>query len=303
MNRDDLIRRLATTTDEEAAGMVSTQTKSDLVDHIMSTAVESAPARRRRRGFAIGVPLAVAAVGAAAVVVAASAGSPGSPRQPVRPLKAEPAALSFSTQGKYLVVKVKDPLADPARYKKEFAAHGMNIHLTLVPASPSVAGTVVEADGANGIEMINRKGKCFAGGGACPVGAKIPINFHGFANITFGRAARPGEQYVSTNSAFAPGEILHCVDIRGRTVDEALAILRRHKVTASFVHFEPPGNRPNGGGKADNVGRDKIPGNWYVNMADPLAPGQVTLWVQSTRPATDGSPEAYYQRMMADCRP
>jgi hypothetical protein len=33
-----------------------------------------------------------------------------------------------------------------------------------------------------------------------------------------------------------------------------------------------------------NVGRDKIPGGWYVTDADPYAPGQVMLWVQKERP-------------------
>jgi hypothetical protein len=127
---------------------------------------------------------------------------------------------------------------------------------------------------------------------------KIPINFHGSANITFGRAARPGEQYTSTNSAFAPGEALHCVDIRGHTVDEALAILRQHKVTVPIFHYDEMNSH-----NSYNVGRDKIPGNWYVNTADPWAPGQVMLWVQPTRPKTGGGPGAYYQRLMADCRP
>ncbi|WP_329244338.1 hypothetical protein OG417_47625 [Actinoallomurus sp. NBC_01490] len=295
MNHDDLISSLATTTDDEVAGMVSTRTRSELAEHIMSTPVEPAPARRRRRGLVIGVPLAVAAVGTAAVVVAATTGPPASPGRP--PLRAEPAVLTFSTQGKYLVVKVKDPLADPARYRREFAAHGMNIRLTLVPASPSVAGTVVEADGGDGIQMISGKGKCFSGGGSCPVGVRIPIGFHGSASITFGRAARPGEQYTSTNSAFAPGEALHCVDIRGRTVDDALATLRRHKVTAPIFHYEEGGN----GGQAHNVGRDKIPGTWYVTTADPWAPGQVMLWVQRTRPESHGDAAAYYRRLMSGC--
>ncbi|MFB9832629.1 hypothetical protein [Actinoallomurus acaciae] len=298
MNHDDLIRRLSPITDEEAAAMVSTRSRSDLADHIMDTPVEHAPARRRRL-LTIGVPLAVAAAGAAAVaVIATSSGSPGSPRRPVTsgPLKAQPAALTFSTQGKYLVVKVKDPLADPARYKKEFAAHGMKINLLMVPASPSVAGTVVMSQDAPGFKMIDGRGKCFSGGGSCPVGMKIPIGFHGSATIAFGRAARPGEQYNSTNSAFAPGEALHCVDIRGRTVEEALATLKKHNVTAPIFRYDE-------GNQSHDVGRDKIPGNWYVNTADPWAPGQVMLFVQPTRPKTGGPPAAYYQRLMADCRP
>ena len=93
------------------------------------------------------------------------------------PARVEPAALTFSTSGKYLVVKVKDPYADPKRYAKEFAAHGMKIQLTMVPASPSIVGTVVAMEGGEGIETITAKGRCWTGGGgyACPVGVKIPL--------------------------------------------------------------------------------------------------------------------------------
>jgi hypothetical protein len=65
VNHDDSIRRLATVTDEQAARTVTRETRADLAEQIMATAVEHAPARRRRV-LRFGVPLAVVAAGAAA---------------------------------------------------------------------------------------------------------------------------------------------------------------------------------------------------------------------------------------------
>jgi hypothetical protein len=292
VNHDDSIRRLATVTDEQAARTVTRETRADLAEQIMATAIEHAPARRRRV-LRFGVPLAVVAAGAAAVAV--WTGLPGGSHS--GRARVQLAALSFSTQGKYLVVKVKDPYADPKRYAREFAAHGMKIQLRMVPTSPSIVGTVVMMEGGDGIETITAKGKCWTGGGgyACPVGVRIPVGYHRSATIVFGRQARPGEPYTSTTSAFAAGEELHCVDIRGRTVTAAVALLRRHKMSVALYNYEP---KP---GWFENT-RDpsKIPGGWYVSGAEPYAPGQVQLMVQRAEPGR-AQDSAYYRQMLKGC--
>jgi hypothetical protein len=290
MNQDSIIQRLAVVTDEEAARTVSAQTRAELAGWIMTTAPGTDPVRRRR-GLRLGIPLAAAVAVAAAVAIAVPNLS-----HPHRP-SVRLAALSFSTQGKYLVVKVKDPYADPKRYAKEFAAHGMKIKLTMVPVSPSIVGTVVMMDGGEGIQTITAKGKCWTGGGgyACPVGVKIPIGYQRTAGVSFGRPARPGEKYQSTTSAFAAGEELHCVDIRHRTVDQALARLKRAHVSVALFNYE---SRPNW--FANTPDRSKIPGRWFVTGAVPYAPGQVLLFVQPNKPG-HAEDDAYYQQMMKGC--
>lgn len=292
MNHDDSIRSLATVTDEQAARAVTRETRADLAEQIMATATEHAPARRRRV-LRFGVPLAVVAAGVAAVAV--WTGLPGGSHSGRAHVQL--AALSFSTQGKYLVVKVKDPYADPKRYAREFAAHGMKIQLKMVPVSPSIVGTVVMMDGGDGIETITAKGKCWTGGGgyACPVGVRVPIGYHRGAVIVFGREARPGEPYQSTTSAFAAGEELHCVDIRGRTVAAAVALLQRHKMSVALYNYE---SRP---GWYDNTpDPKKIPGSWYVSNANPYARGQVQLAVQPNKPGP-AEDDAYYQQLLKGC--
>ena len=297
MNTTDAIRRLAAVTDEEAARLVGAETRADLAERIMATDVPAAAPRRVRR---LALPLAAAAA-AAAVVAGVYAVHPGGGGRiyngPAgrRINVVDAAALTFSTQGKYLVVRVRDPLADPARYKREFAAHGLKIDLRLVPASPSVVGTVVFMDGGDGIKTIDAKGECYTGGGACPVGVRIPIDYGGQAGITFGRAARPGEKYDSTVSSFAPGEELHCVDVRRKTVGATLALLKKHKMSAALFNYD---TKPN---YAVNVGPGKIPDTWYVRNAEPYAPGQVMLFVQKDKPALAGD-TAYYQRLFKGCR-
>ncbi|MEV5706563.1 hypothetical protein [Actinoallomurus sp. NPDC052274] len=293
MNHKELIGRLAPITDEEAAHMVSPGTKNDLAERITSTAAPERAAARRRRGLIIGLPLAAAGIAASVVAASVLSGSPhpgeqaSHAPQSVSP-KVQLAALTFSTQGRYLVVKVKDPLADPARYRKEFAAHGMNIDLRLVPVSPSIVGTVVMSEG--GIKDITARGKCVTGGGGaeCPVGVKIPIGYKEHATVVFGRAARPGEHYDSTTFADAPGEVMHGLAYRGRTVAEVLAMLKKRHVTVPQYRYEAANgdNRPYQNG----VPPEKVEPGWFVHDASPWAPGQVMLFVGPTRQVHQGTP-------------
>ncbi|GAB3984809.1 hypothetical protein GCM10029978_095590 [Actinoallomurus acanthiterrae] len=292
MNHDKLIRQLAPITDEEAARMVSPQARTELAEQITATAVPAGHRARRGRRLIVGVPLAVAAATAAIAVAVTSAGSGGTHTTPTPsqrassgPVKVQLAALTFSTQGKYLVVKVKDPLADPARYQKEFAAHGMDIDLKLVPASSTIVGTVVMADGP--LETITARGRCHTGGGgdACPVGVKIPLGFKGHAQVVFGRAARPGEHYDSSAPADAPGEVMHGMTYRGRTVAEVLAMLRKRHVTVPEYRYM--GADGDSAPYQNGVPPNEVKPGWFVHGASLWAQNQVLLVVGPTREIHD----------------
>ncbi|GAA2431250.1 hypothetical protein GCM10010191_51220 [Actinomadura vinacea] len=282
---NSLVRQAAPLSDDEAVRPVRAETRQALLEQITATAAE-APAPRRRWRWSLGVPLVAAgacAVAAAALILPPGKAPAPDPSTSVRPGKftASPvAALSFTRRERYIEVRIQDPAADPQRYRREFAAHGLKIDLSMVPASPSVAGSVVMRDGGEEIKEIREKG-CYSGGGGdtCVRGLRVPVGFKGKATIAIGRPARPGEQYNSTNSAFTPGEALHCLDIRGLTVDAALERIKKRKVTATVFNYDSGG--PQG---YVNVGRDKIPGNWYVLDADPWAPGEVMFFVQKDRP-------------------
>ncbi|GAA4059184.1 hypothetical protein [Actinomadura miaoliensis] len=285
---DVLLHQAAPLSDDEAVRPVRPETREALFAQITADTGTEAPAPRRRWRWTLGVPLvaAGACAAAAALILSPTPSAPDPravPSTSARPGTFDPkpvAALSFVRRERYIEVRIKDPVADPQRYRREFAAHGMKINLTMVPASPSVAGQVVMQDGGETIKLIEEKG-CYSGGGGdvCVRGLRVPIGFKGEATIAIGRPARPGEPYNSTNSAFTPGEALHCLDIRGLTVDEAVERIKKRKVTATVFNYDTGG--PQG---YVNVGRDKIPGDWYVTDANPHAPGEVMLFVQKDRP-------------------
>jgi hypothetical protein len=300
MSQISQISRICPVTDAEAERMVRPATLADLADLI--TATQGLPAGRvthsrgpaRRRGWLIGTPLAAGLAAAVLVVTGlipvglhASGHRTGPAASPesTRPISAQ--ALSFVTSDGSVTVIVRDPLADPARYRAEFAAHHLNITLKLVPASPSLVGTVVyigEPSGA-GITPITARGKCYTGGGgsACPVGVRIPADFRGQAELVFGRAARPGEQYESTAPATAPGEVMHGLRFRGLTVTQVLAMLRERDVTVPVFNYDKQGYARN---------LSHVPGTWYVYDATPWASQQVMLMVGPTRtPAVDQAPQ------------
>jgi hypothetical protein len=296
------ITRISPVTDDEAARLARPQTLADLASQIVATPVETSPggrrqtgqraSRSRKRRALLAIPL-VAGLSAAAAFVAVAASSssappaaPGQASGQARPTTHTGQALAFTTSAGSITVIVRDPLADPAAYRAEFAAHGLDITLQMRPVSPSLVGSVVYLDEpGTGPRLIpiTAKGACSTpgGGDVCPVGVKIPVGFRGPAEIDFGRAARPGEQYVSAGSAFAPGEAMHGMAIRGKTVAEVAAQLRARHVSVAFY------NEPGRNGYA-NV--HSAPGDWYVYDAVPWAPSEVMLFAGPTAHEQAGRP-------------
>ena len=247
------------------------------------TAEERAPVaarRRSRRRWAVILPVAAMASVAATAVVAIATDTGSSPAHHAG---VQLAALSFSSEGEYLVVKVKDPFADPARYRKEFAARGLDVDLKMVPASPSIVGTLITDEGDDRIKMITAKGRCTpGGGGSCPVGVKIPANYTGHAMVAFGRPARPGEDYDTSAPITAPGEMLHGVDVSHRTVAQLRSLLAKRHIAIAEYHWE---NDPNakhdafGGVQVRELRTDQVPGSWHVLGVDSHAENSVIVTV------------------------
>jgi hypothetical protein len=315
----NLISQISPVTDAEAARLVRCETMAALADDIARSGtlpLASTPARtagrtaartatrtawpdprrptaqrpRLRKRLLIGVP--VAATLAVAGLIVTSLGAPGQHLGPVAvgPPKAQAAVLSFTRQGGFIKVIVRNPLADPKRYRAEFAKYHLDISLSLVPASPSIVGTLVaeslsSGSAANQLKPITATGRCSTGGGGnvCPVGVRVPVDFHGSATLVFGRAARPGEQYESSAQADSPGEVMHGLHYEGKTVAAVLAMLAKRGVSV-------PQWRVQRGGQCYTDVRRTVPGNWLVYQAVPWAPGQVLLWAAKTLPVGDCTP-------------
>jgi hypothetical protein len=162
----------------------------------------------------------------------------------------------------YIVATVTDPFAAQASLDAAFQQAGLDIQVSLVAASPSLVGTVVEiSEPSNGpqIDSLNG-GSCVTGGGSCPIGVKIPRDFTGSGYITLGRPAQPGEEYETTTSSFAPGEALHCSGLIGKTYAQAEPVLSSDGITVQ----SPPS-----------------PGD-YILDANPVKAGEIFLSVQSS---------------------
>jgi hypothetical protein len=294
------VSHISPVTDEEAAGLARPGTLAALVNEITQThpapgeprraAGRRASRARLRMRLLIGVPVAAAlAIGA---LVASSAVTPGTRVGPISvgPAKAQAAALSIARHGRYLYVIVKNPVADPKQYRAEFARYHLHITLQLVPASPSIAGSLVaeteSAGSGSQLRAITAVGKCFTGGGGseCPVGVRVPIDYRGTASLVFGRAARPGELYESAGPATAPGEAMHGLRYVGMTVAAVLGKLAARDVTVPQWRVQ--------NGRCYTESRRTVPKSWYVYQAVPWAPGQVLLWSSRTWPVTACHPPA-----------
>lgn len=220
------------------------------------------PHRRRRLAWA---------AAAATIMIAAAAFSLSSALHDTAPAAA---AVSFSRSGGYIVASVEDPYAAAANLRAAFVAHGLDIELKLIPASPSVVGTVVFLDGPSGgpqIESLHSSTRPSPGGMAT-VGLRIPDNFKGHASIYLGRSARPGEVYLSAGDAFAPGEALYKSGIQGMQVAAAAKVVSGLGVT---VEWRDAQNL--------DVQAQAIPDNW-VRGNVPLAPDKVLIFTSKEKP-------------------
>jgi hypothetical protein len=144
-----------------------------------------------------------------------------------------------------------------------------------------------------------------APGGPLPIGLRIPADFKGQADIVLGRAARPGETYVSTGDAFAPGEVLHGSGLMGMRVSAALVKLKALGLSAEWrdlravkpvkgslptpVASPAPGVSPRPSSTATPVSEESVAVdpkeilNNVVIGADPLAPGRVLILTQAQK--------------------
>ena len=204
----------------------------------------------RRRSFALAAGLAVATVVVAIVIPRLPGGDPG----------VAAAGVHFRADGGSIVARITDPFAAEEELDAAFAAEGLAISVDLKPVSPSLVGTVLmisESAGGPPIESIGG-GPCVTGGGTCPIGLRIPRGFEGSGQISLGRPAKSGEEYVSSTDAFAPGEALHCLGAPGTRVGRLLPALAANYATVDWRGRD--GEALDGAPPAGHVVTNVIPG-------------------------------------------
>lgn len=283
----DTVRELNHLTDAQAAEAVRPEVGADLLTAIMSAPLpadpapaapgHSLPTRPGTQGLRIIgrlVPGAVVA-GLLAATVLVTVGRPGDDT---------PQALSFTTRGDQIIVRVLDPKADSERYNAEFRERGLDIKLKLLPVSPSSVGQNlgVETSGPTNptkdIEVFDDPTGCMMDGSyPCVPGFKIPRDFKGAAVLYFGRAAAPDERYAVGGSIDARNEPLDGVRWRNRPVAEVVKILasRGYTVEKFYVGVYP---------ELKGQARKTVPGAWHVTGGTAWNHGSVIMWVVPTPP-------------------
>ena len=206
----------------------------------------------------------------------------------VGPMALGPAkALAFTRNGDYIDVRIVDPDADPERYRQDFAVHGLNVELKMEPASPSLVGAMVSVSSpqrmvefhSDGFEIkdgnISPRIKKIRGADCgkqwCLAGVSIPVGLRSPFEVTFGRAARPGERYEITGDPTARGEILEGMKLANKTVGEVRTMLQRLRVRVSRYYKAPPEPFPRDGSGLDvtehPLQAEDVPDTWYIHEA------------------------------------
>jgi hypothetical protein len=110
------------------------------------------------------------------------------------------AAIDVRLEGRFYVARIKDPLADRARFVEAFRAVGKDVTIDLVPVSPRYVGQWLSASSeANtamevSTELVPANGEdCAVVPDKCVLVIRISADTAGSVRYTFGRAARPGE--------------------------------------------------------------------------------------------------------------
>lgn len=193
---DALANRLAPGSDE----MITTITDLHLVTGTKSGDTRPGTPRGTtgRRGRLLAVAAAVLVV---AVTAATMSLWPGADRAAY--------AITVGDDGVIVVDWVAD-LRDGAELSAALRAHGVDVRVHTVPASPSQVGRVLVAT-VNGRETGPAPdGVSWGADGADDVFTWTidPNRFHGSIDVEVGVRPPSGDPYVSAASAFAPGEVL-----------------------------------------------------------------------------------------------
>jgi len=247
---------------------------SELLENIMRNVAATTPTPAKRRSWltrhrrlVIALPTVAAAAALAFGISAALPTGSG----PVGPAPAQ--ALQITKDNSYIIIKIKDPGADPQRYREELAKYNLNIELTLAPATPDQVGRIIFSEigdtaGGPDLEWIEAPGDCTANGN-CSVGIKVPITFKSYAKIVIGRTAKPGEYIEGGGSP--DGASPQDKALIGKSVAEVRKILASRGQTASYRV----------GWQSLDTPAEKVPANWIVYDAASLPDNVVALWVSA----------------------
>lgn len=196
------------------------------------------------------------------------------------------AALRVTVVADGLLVEIDDLNATPDAVEAAAQAAGLQLSVTPVPVGLSNVGRFIALTSDQPVTSIERVGVDPVSGSF--TGFRIPNGFDGTLDFEIGRAARPGEQWVATSDALAPGEVLECQDLVGATaVDAAEATSKLDLDRRWFSVSSDRGAREIGGDLSDysswKVSRVLATGDNEV-LFELTESGEAPMFVAPTEP-------------------
>ena len=200
------VARLARVHDDDLHRVATGPAARALLAAVLDTAVEPPPARRWLRlpqrpvGRARPVRRLALAVCALSLMTIAVVLGPSLLGWPGNASSYANSAIAINREGDFFVARIKDPLADSAKFSEAFRAVGKDVDLELVPVSQRFVGQRIRADGGSGRMSSEMVGSgpaavdCAVDPASCTLVIRISTETTGTVRYTVGRAARPGEQ-------------------------------------------------------------------------------------------------------------
>lgn len=187
--------------------------KEEFLAGLRAEVVDAQAAKAAGRRVDAVTRLAAAAVVVAVAVVAFVVVSP-SPAH---------AGVDVTRIGDDLVIRLTDLETHPDEIVDAAREAGLDVVVDQVPVGPSNVGRFV-GDTQRG-DYPEELRSVDSDGASTFVGFRIPHDYSGELRLRLGRPAEVGEEWVVSSQAVAPGELLACSDVVGRSLAEVVPAL------------------------------------------------------------------------------
>ncbi|MER6946573.1 hypothetical protein ABT294_21330 [Nonomuraea sp. NPDC000554] len=279
MNNDQIFKNRARVLDEDLAGRASTAGADALLAEIVL--LEQEPARRRRltpspRRALLGLAASVVLAGAFVVGPSLFKGA-----EQVYASQ----AVTIDRDGEWYNFYITDGDPDPAELEKAFRKVGLdNITVKLVPVAPQDVESYADFDANSpGSRMSSTtsytKSACGKRVEGCLTAFGVTADLKGPAQLLLGRLAKPGEKYASPVDASLPGEALAGVKLQGRSVAEAVQVVRDHDLKVAY-QLDWPLRDGGVGVRYEEVPASRVDPSWKVATAETYHDGVIILHVE-----------------------
>ncbi|WP_380162004.1 hypothetical protein [Kineococcus sp. R86509] len=239
----------------------------------------------RRRRWLIASAVGLAACGLSIGVLPLGGGT-NDPQQAPFLVDAARAEVQVSTENDRMQVRIGNPDVDERDLAAALAAAGVPASVTFVPASPSLVGDLTASEGGRDV-TYQEEG---SGTENDYVVLTLPAHPSEPFNLSIGRAAMPGEDYISAAiTAEAPGEVLHCIPVEGQRVATARDLIGQAGITSLW---RSPGN--------DDVDPADLDQNLRVTSVVPWAANEVIVFTDDGEPGRGFTAE-YEESLRRGC--